>query len=265
MTLVLPEDILARGDVRAAYAGGVLDVVLDRPDARNAQTPATWAALAAVGSAIVATEIPPALVVIRGSGPAFSAGLDRRMFTIEGIPGQTSLAQLAAMTDDGLDAAIAGFQEAFLWQRRVPSLTVAAVHGHAIGAGFQLALACDLLLATPDASFAMRETSYGLVPDLAGTHPLVRSVGYARAIEACATGRPIPADEGYAMGFVTRVVEDLEAGVASIAEAISAAPTGAVAALKPLLDGAEQRSREEQARAERRAQVARLRSLLAGA
>lgn len=264
MTLVLPEDLLSRGHVRATIAAGILEIVLDRPEARNAQTPATWAALASLGAAVEAAAPAPAVIVIRGEGPAFSAGLDRRMFTAEGIPGEASLAQLAAMADDDLEAAIAGFQEAFVWQRRVPSLTVAAVHGHAIGAGFQLALACDVLLASRDASFAMRETSYGLVPDLGGTHPLVRAVGYARAIEACASGRALSADEGYALGFVTRVVDDMEEAVAGLATSVAAAPAGAVASLKALLAGADDRSRDEQVRAERHAQVRRLRALLAG-
>lgn len=265
VTLALPEDVLARGHVRATVNDGILDVVLDRPDARNAQTPATWAALTTIGAAVGAASAPPDVVVLRGAGPSFSSGLDRRMFTAEGVPGETSLADLAAMTDGDLEDAIATFQEAFLWQRRVPSVTVAAVTGHAIGAGFQLALACDVLLATPDAVFAMRETGYGLVPDLAGTHPLVRSIGYARALEACATGRAIPADEGYALGFVTRVVADLDDAVGSLAQAVAATPPGAVTALKALLDGAEDRTRADQARAERRAQVRRLRALLAGA
>ena len=262
MTLHLPHALLERGHVRADLVGRVLSVTLDRPDARNAQTPATWAALAAVGEACAAGGVD--LVVIAGAGSAFSAGLDRRMFTAEGIPGQASLAELAALPDDDLAARIAQFQAAFLWQRQSPALTVAAVHGPAIGAGFQLALACDVLLATPSASFAMRETSYGLVPDLGGTQPLVRAVGYARAVDICATGRPVSASEGLALGFVTRIVDDLAAAVTELADTVGHAPPGAVAALKPLLSAAEGADRSEQAVAERTAQVLRLRALLGG-
>lgn len=262
MTLTLPHEALARGHVRAQAEGPVLTVTLDRPDARNAQTPATWAALTALGEA--AADPGVALVVIRGEGSAFSAGLDRRMFTAEGVPGEASLAQLAALDDAALADRIAQFQEAFTWQRRIPALTVAAVHGPAIGAGFQLALACDLLLATPDASFAMRETSYGLVPDLAGTHPLVRSTGYARAVEICASGRMVDAREGFELGFVTRVVDDLDKGVNELAHAIQATPPGAVRDLLPLLRSAESLERDAQAERERLAQVGRLRALLGG-
>ena len=242
--------------------GSIVTVTLDRPDARNAQTPATWAALAAVGESCADGETT--LVVFRGSGSAFSAGLDRRMFTAEGIPGEASLAALAAMDDDAMAGRIEEFQRAFLWQRDSPALTVAAVHGPAIGAGFQLALACDILLATPSATFAMRETSYGLVPDLGGTQPLVRAVGYARAVDLCATGRTVAAEEGYALGFVTRVVSDLDVALAEVITAVGSAPRGAVADLRPLLSAAEDAERADQARTERLAQVVRLRSLLGG-
>ena len=242
--------------------GSIVTVTLDRPDARNAQTPATWAALAAVGESCADGETT--LVVFRGSGSAFSAGLDRRMFTAEGIPGEASLAALAAMDDDAMAGRIEEFQRAFLWQRDSPALTVAAVHGPAIGAGFQLALACDILLATPSATFAMRETSYGLVPDLGGTQPLVRAVGYARAVDLCTTGRTVAAEEGYALGFVTRVVSDLDVALAEVITAVGSAPRGAVADLLPLLSAAEDAGRADQARTERLAQVVRLRSLLGG-
>ena len=242
--------------------GSIVTVTLDRPDARNAQTPATGAALAAVGESCADGETT--LVVFRGSGSAFSAGLDRRMFTAEGIPGEASLAALAAMDDDAMAGRIEEFQRAFLWQRDSPALTVAAVHGPAIGAGFQLALACDILLATPSATFAMRETSYGLVPDLGGTQPLVRAVGYARAVDLCATGRTVAAEEGYALGFVTRVVSDLDVALAEVITAVGSAPRGAVADLLPLLSAAEDAGRADQARTERLAQVVRLRSLLGG-
>lgn len=260
MTLALPLDVLERGHVGTELQGRVLTVMLDRADARNAQTPATWAALTAIGEAVSHGDVD--VVVLRGSGTAFSSGLDRRMFTPEGIPGQASLAVMAAMPDQELADLIADFQSAFLWQRTSPALIVAAVHGPAIGAGFQLALACDVILATPEATFAMRETSYGLVPDLAGTQPLVRAVGYSRAVDICATGRTVSADEGFQLGFVTRIVDDLDRSVAELIGVVQSAPPGSIPALKPLLDSADVSSRSEQARQERLAQVARLRSLL---
>lgn len=266
MAVTVPAEVLARGSVRVDgmdhLPGRVISVILDRPEARNAQTPATWAALDAIGGALDTADAT--MAVIRGEGSAFSAGLDRRMFTPDGIPGETSLAAMATMSDEQMAAQIEEYQRAFTWQRRVPALTVAAVHGPAIGAGFQLALACDVILASPSASFAMRETSWGLVPDLGGTGPLVRAVGYSRAVDICATGRMISAEEGFALGFVTRVVPDLDECIADMAMSIASAPPGAVRDLMPLLALGEINDRQEQLSAERRTQVARLRDLLGG-
>ena len=75
-----------------------------------------------------------------------------------------------------------------------------------MGAGFQLALACDLRVAADDARFCMREPALGLVPDLAGTKPLVELVGYARALEMCATARWVAAAEAARIGLVDAVV-----------------------------------------------------------
>jgi enoyl-CoA hydratase/carnithine racemase len=258
------DEVFARGDIRVREKDGVLTIELNRPEARNAQTPAMWTALAAVGAAVTADPADIAVVVIRGAGPSFSAGLDRRMFTPEGVPGQPSLATLISLPDGELDAAIADFQRAFTWQRTVRPLTIAAVHGHAIGAGFQLALACDLIIAAPDATFAMRETSLGLVPDLGGTGPLVRAVGLARATDICATGRFVDATEAERLGLVVRVADDLAAAVAAYAETITASPPGAVADLLPLLAAAVDHDPQEQLTAERRAQIARLRALTGG-
>lgn len=257
-------EILSKGRVTVRQDDRVLTVTLDRPEARNAQTPATWAALASIGEALASDPGDTAVVVIKGEGPTFSAGLDRRMFTAEGVPGEGSLADLVSLSDEGLDAAIAEFQRAFTWQREVPMLTVAAVQGHAIGAGFQLALACDLIIADSSASFAMRETALGLVPDLGGTHPLVRAVGVSRALDICATGRSVGATEAVGLGIVAQLVEDLDEGVAAYVQAITAAPPGAVADLLPLLRGADDRDAREQRAAERRAQIGRLRALTGG-
>ena len=83
---------------------------------------------------------------------------------------------------------IAGYQEAFGVFARPGLVSIALVQGHAVGAGFQLALACDLRIAAEDAQFTMAEPSLGLVPDLGGTQSLVELIGYARALEICATG-----------------------------------------------------------------------------
>lgn len=263
ITRAVDQGLLQRGHVRLEQRDHVLHVVLDRPEARNAQTPSTWEALAAIGAVIQQAGHDISAIIVSGTGPSFSAGLDRRMFTPEGVPGETSLLALAKANDVDLDQGIAAAQAAFAWWREAAPITIAAVQGHAIGAGFQLALACDLLIAAADAQFAMRETSYGLVPDLGGTWPLVRSVGYPRALEICATGRLVDAEEGYRLGFVTRVVDDLTGEVEALVRALGQAPPGAVRDLAPLLRAAEVSTPHEQRAAERAAQAVRLRSLLA--
>ncbi|KOT87273.1 enoyl-CoA hydratase [Streptomyces sp. NRRL F-5755] len=252
--------LLDKDGVRLTVDDMIATVTLAGPAKRNAQSPAMWRALAEAGSLLPGTV---RIVVLRGEGKSFSAGLDRQAFTPEGFDGEPSFLDLARGTDSELDATIAEYQEAFTWWRRTDLVSIAAVQGHAIGAGFQLALACDLRVCADDAQFAMRETSLGLVPDLTGTHPLVSLVGYARALEICATGRYVHADEAERIGLANLVVPgaDLEGAVADLAAALVAAPRDAVIETKALLAGAVSRTYEEQRAAERAAQARRLRDL----
>jgi enoyl-CoA hydratase/carnithine racemase len=203
-------------------------------------------------------------VVVTGEGPSFSAGLDRRMFTPEGVPGEGSLSDVPVADDMAAAAVIASYQAGFSWLRRPEFVSVAAVRGHAVGAGFQLALACDIRVVADDAQFTMAEPTLGLVPDLGGTHPLVQAVGYARALEICATGRRVGAAEAERIGLVNLVVGagDLDAAIEDLVTSVSAASRDAVTATKALLLGAGDRGYGEQLAAERRAQIERLRALL---
>lgn len=248
----------AAAGIRVERDGRRLTVTLARPDRRNAMTPATWRALAAVGDAVPGSDV--AVVVLRAEGPSFSAGLDRGMFG-EGTDGEPGLARLAALPPAEIDAAIAGFQRGFSWWREVDAVSIAAVGGHAVGGGFQLALACDLRVLADDAALAMREPSLGIVPDLGGTAPLVRTVGYSRALEICATGRWVGAQEAAALGLAEVVVPrgELDGAVDDLAGALLAAPQAALAATKHLLAGALDRSPADQRAAERAAQVPLLR------
>ncbi|MFG2190933.1 enoyl-CoA hydratase/isomerase family protein [Streptomyces sp. NPDC048639] len=241
-------------------AESVATVTLANPDKRNAQSPALWRALTEAGRILPGSV---RVVVLRGEGKSFSAGLDRQAFTPEGFDGEPSFIDLARGSDADLDATIAEYQEAFTWWRRNDVISVAAVQGHAIGAGFQLALGCDLRVCADDVQFAMRETSLGLVPDLAGTHPLVGLVGYARALEICVTGRFVQAAEAERTGLANLVVPtaELDAAVADLTAALLAAPRNAVVETKALLRGTAGRSYEEQRVAERGAQARRLRDL----
>ncbi|MFD7668932.1 enoyl-CoA hydratase/isomerase family protein [Streptomyces sp. NPDC059788] len=252
--------LLDKDGVRLTVDDVIATVTLAGPAKRNAQSPAMWRALAEAGSLVPGNV---RIVVLRGEGKSFSAGLDRQAFTPEGFDGEPSFLDMARGPDDELDATIAEYQEAFTWWRRSDVVSIAAVQGHAIGAGFQLALACDLRVCADDAQFAMRETSLGLVPDLTGTHPLVALVGYARALEICATGRFVHADEAERIGLANLVVPaaDLDGAVADLAAALTAAPRDAVIETKALLAGAASRTYEEQRAAERAAQARRLRDL----
>lgn len=244
--------------VRVDRLGPVLHVTLCRPEQRNAQSPATWRALAAAGSAVTDDVL---LVILHAEGPSFSAGLDRAMMTPEGVPGEGSLLALMSDSDEVLAGFIQDAQAGFTWWHDVDALTVAVVNGHAIGAGMQLALACDLIIAGPLAQFAMRETSLGLVPDLAGTSPLVRRVGFHRALEICATGRFVSAEEALRIGLVEDLADDPEVAAQALTEQLLATPPGALRALKPLLRHAVTASPKDQRAAEALAQIARLRAI----
>ena len=258
------ETLLAEAGVRLERRGRRADVVLAAPERRNAQTPATWRALAAAGQWLADRAD---VVVLRSQGPTFSAGLDRRAFTPEGIPGEFSLGGLAALDDDTLDARIAGFQEGFRVWADGPFLSVAAVQGQAVGAGFQLALACDLRLAADDARFCLREPALGLVPDLTGTHPLVAAVGYARALEICVTARWVDAPEALRLGLVQAVAPagGLAAVTDDLVTALLATDPRAARATRSVLRGAAHRTPQEQRAVERAAQLPLLRALAHGA
>jgi enoyl-CoA hydratase/carnithine racemase len=242
--------------------GPVATLTLDRPQVRNAQTPSMWRALAALGRE-VDDEIR--VVVVRGHGHSFSAGLDRAMLDPAGGDGEETVAGLLALDDAGMAAVIDEYQQGFTWLRDPRFVSVAAVQGHAVGAGFQLALACDLRIVAEDVSLCMKESALGLVPDLTGTKPLVECVGYARALEICATARVVGAVEAVEIGLATRAVpaDGLDAAVAELVGDLCRPLPGVVAATKAVLQGAAGRSLDDQRRREREEQVHRFRDLAA--
>ena len=253
-------DALAAAGLRYDVVGAVATITLDRPEVRNAQTPTMWRALADLGAEI-ADDVR--VVVVRGEGRSISAGLDRAMLAPGGGDGQETVAGLLAMDDEQMSATIDAYQRGFTFLRDPRFVSIAAVHGHAVGAGFQLALSCDLRVVTEDAQFSMKESALGLVPDLTGTKPLVESVGYARALEICATARMVGADEAVRIGLAARAVpaDRLDETVAELAAALTAPLSGAVTETKALLLEASGRSLEEQRRFEREAQVRRFREI----
>lgn len=232
----------------------MLQVTLDNPARRNAQTPSLWLALAEL-----ARTLPDEVrvVLLRGAGPAFSAGLDRAMLSPGGEPGEPDLLAMCLADPDGAATAIASYQEAFTRWREVAATVVAAVQGHAVGAGFQLALAADLRIVADDVQFRMAETSLGLVPDLGGTSTLVELVGYPRALELCLTSRSVGAQEAVDIGLANLAVPaaELAAATDDLVAALLAAPAAASSATKALLARAGRTPRAEQLCAERCAQT----------
>jgi enoyl-CoA hydratase/carnithine racemase len=239
--------------LRLGVDGAVATITLARPERRNALTFSTWRTLARIGDSL---PDDVRVVVVRGDGPAFSAGIDLRLFSAEGVPGEDALGP----RDDEF---IRGLQAGYLWLRRPDIVSIAAVQGHAIGGGFQLALACDLRVVADDVKFAMKEPALGIVPDLTGTKPLVDIVGVSRALELCLTTRTVYADEAARLGLAELVVPVAELGkaVEDLVGAILAIRPSTAEATKRLLRAAPGNSLEEQAAAERREQVALLREL----
>lgn len=241
---------LERAGLRLTVDGAVATIALARPERRNALTFTTWRTLAKVGD-----ELPAEVrvVVVRGDGPSFSAGIDLGLFN------GTSDESFGAVGEEFIEELQAGY----LWLRRPEIVSIAAVQGHAIGGGFQLALACDLRIAADDVKFCMKEPALGIVPDLTGTKPLVDIVGVSRALELCLTARTVFADEAARLGLAELVVPaaDLDTTVNDLVAAVLAVRPSTAVAVKRLLRQAPHNTLDEQAAAERAEQVVLLREL----
>jgi enoyl-CoA hydratase/carnithine racemase len=248
---------IAAGALKLAIDGQVATVTLARPERRNALTPAVWHGLAAIGS-----DLPEQVrvVVVRGDGPSFCAGIDLNV-----LAGGAGGEPVARPDDPDFDQKVASYQAGYLWLSDPSIVSIAAVQGHAIGAGFQLALACDLRILAEDAKLCMKEPALGLVPDLTGTKPLVDIVGLPRAIELCLTTRTVNAAEALLLRLGELVVpnSELDAAVADLVAALLATDAAAARATKALLAQARGNTREQQAAAERRAQAELLRRRVA--
>lgn len=252
------KDELRSAGLEFSIEGPVAEIVLCAPERRNSQTPAMWRALAALGRSIPG-EVR--IVVLRAEGPSFSAGLDRSMLNddvdVETVRG------LLDSTDFAAARLIGEYQQGFTFLRDPSFISIAAVQGHAVGAGFQLALACDIRVVADNAVFCMKEPALGLVPDLTGLRPLVRQVGYARALEVCVRARNIDAKEAVALGLANSSVpvDELAFEVDALVRSVLQSDTEAVRETKMLLQSAEDLNLEQQRALESAAQVRRLRAL----
>ncbi|HEY5979214.1 MAG TPA: enoyl-CoA hydratase/isomerase family protein [Microlunatus sp.] len=245
-------------------ARGLAEVRLTRPEVRNAQTMATWASLARAAE-LIGERSDVSVVVLRGAGKDFSAGLDLRMLRGSVPASEGDLRGLLIKDDAEIEQAIAGFQRGFSCWRDLPAIVVAVVVGHAVGAGFQLALAADLRVVSDDAVLVMAESRLGLVPDLGGTGRLVEIVGYARALEICATAGPLDAIRAEQLGLANVVLAkaDLEAGVDRYLDALLGVDPLVSRAIKTVMASAASSTPVDQLGVERAAQVPLLRRIIA--
>lgn len=227
--------------VTVETGGGVHRITLNRPDVMNALNRDLRRDLTAALMAGHAARV----IVLTGAGRGFCSGQD--------------------LSDaSGLDAA--GF-EATLNDEYVPMIraiteapvpVIAAVNGVAAGAGANLALACDLVVAAESAVFIQAFTRIGLIPDAGGTSFLPRRVGLQRAMGAALLAEPVSARQAEAWGMIWEAVPDDQFAevVAARAAKLAAGPTGAYAALKQALRGAFDQSLEAQLAVEARLQGA---------
>jgi enoyl-CoA hydratase/carnithine racemase len=220
-------------------AGSVGWLRLARPDKLNSFTVGMWHEMRALGQEVHDDPDLRAVVVI-GKGRAFSSGIDTSVFTAgpsDAIQtGDDAGTRHADPTVDG----ILRVQEAYSWLADARYPTIAAVHGYALGAGLQLALACDVRVFARGAQVGLLEHKYGILPDLGGTQRLPRVVGASKAKEMIWTAARIDADESYRIGLCDRLVDqaDLESEATALAATIAAQPPLAVQGTKRAVEAA---------------------------
>src|SRR5882757_5008374 len=203
---------------------------LSRPDRLNAFTPEMWRELRELGEELRNDPELRALVVI-GEGRAFSSGIDTSVFAGDTL--ETDRDAPRRHDDPAVDA-IMQTQDAYTWLEEAPYATIAAVRGYALGAGLQLALACDVRVFAEGTKAGLLEFKYGILPDLGGTQRLPRAVGAAKAKELIFTDGQIDADEAFRIGLTQQLVPDaeLESTAGALAATIAAQPPLAVEGAK---------------------------------
>lgn len=209
--------------VTISVAGQIADVRFNRPDKMNALDPAQFAAIGAMIDALAArTDVR--CVVLSGEGRAFCAGLDMASMAAGGSG--TS----AERNDQG---SILPQHVAWGW-RQLPMPVIAAVHGVAFGGGFQIMAGADVRIVHAEARFAIRESYWGLVPDMAGW-PLWRTLVRDDVLRELAyTGREFGAAEAVEWGFATRIADDPHAAAITLAQEIAGRSPHAVRGIKRL-------------------------------
>jgi enoyl-CoA hydratase/carnithine racemase len=221
-------------------------LTINRPARRNALIPGLARAIAAQLD-LVAEAGQAELVVLRGAGGHFCAGLD--LHWLRGLGVQPAVAEL--------QRGLADFQGAVLAVVRCPVPVLAVVEGTAAGFGLDLALACDLRLASTDASFTSAFARMGLVPDGGSTFTLPRLVGIGPALRLLLAGETIDAARAQAIGLVDEVVDRaaLETEIDTLAGRLTAGASSSVRAIKRLVRAPEIGALEQVLSAEGAAQL----------
>ncbi|WP_328804491.1 crotonase/enoyl-CoA hydratase family protein [Sphingopyxis microcysteis] len=214
--------------VELVVADGVAEVRLNRQEKLNALDFGTFDLLIEAGQALAAM---PGLraVVLSGNGRSFSVGIDLDALANEGA---SALSNLAARTHG--DANL--FQQVALQWRVLPVPVIAAIQGHALGGGMQLALGADIRIAAPDARLSIREVVWGLVPDMAGTVLLRQLVRSDVLRDLLFSGRIVTGEEALELGLATRLAADPLAAARQLAREIAASSPDAVRAAKRLVN-----------------------------
>ena len=217
---------------------GVHLITLERPKV-NALCVELLETLASTAAEIARDS--PRAVVLTGGPRVFAAGADITEFTRDGGSGPFALAGEAEVSRIGR-----AFLEGLGAVAAIPCPTIAAVNGFALGGGCELALACDLRVASPSAQLGQPEILLGIIPGGGGTQRLARLVGPARAKDLVFSGRNVGADEAHRIGLVDRVC-DGDATVAALewAEGFADGPRSAIALAKRAVDGGLEGSLED--------------------
>jgi 2-(1,2-epoxy-1,2-dihydrophenyl)acetyl-CoA isomerase len=226
---------------------GVARITLNRPDVLNSFDKAMAARLQEV-LAQVADDASLRAVYLTGAGRAFSAGQDLAEAVAREGRGVVDFAEHLRRTYNPIVRAI----------RAMPKPIVCGVNGAAAGAGANIALACDLVIASAEAKFIQAFINIGLVPDSGGSFFLPRLVGTARATALMMLGQPLGATEAAEMGLIYKVVPTgtLEEGGYKVARQLAAQPTHALGLIKKLLNASSNNTLEEQLELEAECQAA---------
>lgn len=212
--------------------GPVADVILNRPEKKNAFNAAMFDGLTAA-AAQLQSEPHLRAVIMYGAGDCFCAGLDVSMF-MEFAKDLEALKVEMLNPPDG--QAANRFQAPVVCWQSLPVPVIAAITGVCFGAGMQLALAADFRIAAPDARFSIMESKWGLVPDMGITQSLPKLMPADQAKELIMTARIVGADEALELGLITRIADDPIQAAQEMANALAERSPDAIRAAKRLVE-----------------------------